>query len=159
MISHDPCLKLLVRNTTEYVVKWHVVSHVWVPCRDVRYDYDFRVKRCSVCLDPHLCCRDGSCFMYVIFIYNIYVEWCPYHIMFVSFSSNTTCVICGAGFCNPYWAPYIIFKTFVQSHNDLIVVNCIVKVYDEMKYKKVYCKIQDRLSQNDNADTIYKQTN
>jgi hypothetical protein len=66
-----------------------------VQCCDVRND--FRVKRCLICLNSHLSCRD-SCFIYAICIF--YVYWCPtrfpYQIMFVSLNSNTTDVTYGA---------------------------------------------------------------
>jgi len=45
-----------------------------------------------------ICFVEGSCFVYVVFIY---VYWCstlfPYLMMFVSLKSNTTGVTCGAG--------------------------------------------------------------
>jgi hypothetical protein len=74
----------------------HVINlHVLVQCCDVRSD--FRVKRCLICLNSHLSCRD-SCFIYAICIF--YVYWCPtrfpYQIMFASLNSNTTDVTCGA---------------------------------------------------------------
>ena len=63
----------------------------------------------------HICFVRVSCFIYVF----IYVYWCPtwfpYQMMFVSFSSNTTGVACGAGTTHPSGAPDFtpIFVGFV----------------------------------------------
>jgi len=83
-----------------HVVKLHAFTFL-VPCCDVRYDNNVRVVLTAICF------VGGSLSIYVICMYSRYWSLTRflYQMMFVSFNSNTTDVICGAGPANRSGVP------------------------------------------------------
>ena len=72
------------------------------PCCDVRYDFRLNTMLDSCVLTP-IWCVGGSRFNYVncIYLRMQMSNTIPYHMMFVSFNSNTTGATCGEGTTNP----------------------------------------------------------
>ena len=84
------------RTRVVHLVQLHLFT-ILILCCDMLYN--FRTKRCSVYLYSHLLCM-SSCFFLMLFVY-IY-KYChptrfPYHMMFVTFTCNTTGISNGAG--------------------------------------------------------------